>query len=112
MSKMSVRLPLVIALFVVLLLAVIVSNVPIADSNSQGSDSSADEQVASTEMGAASSTVSYAGQQSAAGADHIFTLASQRFEPLLLLLLGSTLLFIGSGIKLLLSRRLRRIPDC
>src|SRR5215216_2613131 len=110
MSKTSVRLPIVFALFMIPFLAIILCNTPVANLNSEGSDGRAVEQASSTELGATSSTVSPSSQQSAKSGDHIFALASYRFEPLLLLLLGSTLLFIGSGIKLLLSRRLRRNP--
>lgn len=110
MSKKSVKLPIVIFLFAILFLAVTISNTSIANSHSERSDSRASKQVSSTEMGGASSPVSYASQQPTTSGDHVFALAAHRFEPLMLLLLGSTFLFIGSGIKLLLSRRLRRNP--
>ena len=110
MSKTSVRLPVVASLFIVLLVVIVISNVPAADSHSNGSDGRAVEQISSAETSAVSSSVGYASQQSTKSGDYIFALASHRFEPLLLLLLGSTLLFIGSGIRLLLSRRLRRNP--
>jgi hypothetical protein len=110
MFMTSIRFPVVVSLFVTLLLAIIISNVPVADSHSNGSASRAGEQVSSAEKSLASSTVGYASQQTSASGDYIFALAAHRFEPLLLLLLGSTLLIIGSAIRLLLSRRLRRNP--
>jgi hypothetical protein len=51
---------------------------------------------------------SHAGQQNPAGSEQIFAPASLAFEPLLLLLLGSILLTIGTGIKLVLTRKLRQ----
>jgi hypothetical protein len=110
MSKTLVRFRALISVFVLLLLAVIISNAPIAGSYSEASDGRTGDQASSIEKGVASSPVSYASQQSANSVDHIFALASHRFEPLMLLLLGSTFLFIGSRIKLLQSRRLRRNP--
>ena len=108
MSKTLIRLPLAISLFLILFLVVIVSKLPVADSHSEGSENATAEIARSTEKGVASPPAGYASPQSANNSDPVFALASHRFEPLLLLLLGSTLLFIGSGIKLLLSRRLRR----
>jgi len=47
------------------------------------------------------------GQQNTVSTEHFFPIPSPVFEPLLLLLLGSILLSIGSGIKLL-TRKLRQ----
>jgi hypothetical protein len=108
MSKTSIRLPIVISLFLILFLAVIVNKLPVADSHSEGSKNTSGEIARAAEKGVANPPAGYASPQPAKGAEPVFVLASHRFEPLLLLLLGSTLLFIGSGIRLLLSRRLRR----
>jgi hypothetical protein len=110
MTNLSIRLPILISLFLLLFLAVVISKAPIVDSHAEGRDGGREELARSTEMGLASPSAGYASPQSGSGAEHVFALAAHRFEPLLLLLLGSILLFIGSGIKLLLSRRLRRNP--
>ena len=110
MTKMSIRLPIVISFFLILFLAVVVSKAPLADSHAEAGEGGREELARSTETGLASQPPSHASPQPASGADHVFALGLHRFEPFLLLLLGSTLLFIGSGIKLLLSRKLRRNP--
>jgi hypothetical protein len=62
------------------------------------------EQASALEIASASTP----GQQSAVGAEHLFPSASPAFEPFLLLLLGSILLSIGTGIKMLLTRKLKQ----
>jgi hypothetical protein len=111
MSRKLVRLPLVLSFFLVLFFAVIASKAPIAVSHSEGSDAPTIEQARSAEVGVAVPSAGYASQQTANNSDHVLALAAHRFEPFMLFLLGSILLFIGSGMKLLLSRRHRRNPE-
>ena len=104
MSGNLIRFGITIVSVLILVSSILVVRAHFGASGTGKSAATAIEQASALEIAAASTS----DQQNAVGTEHFFPPASRAFEPLLLLLLGSILLFIGTAIKMLLTRKLKQ----
>jgi hypothetical protein len=101
MSSNFIRFSIRVAFLLIFVSLILVVRAHFGGPNAADGAATAAEQASVLEIASAA----HPSQQ---GAEHFLPPASLAFEPLLLLLLGSILLSIGTGIKLLLTRKLRQ----
>jgi hypothetical protein len=104
MMSNVIRFAVTIVFVLILVSSILVVRAHFGASGAGAVAATAIEQANALEIASASTP----GQQSAVGAEQFYPPASRAFEPFLLLLMGSILLSIGTGIKMLLTRKLKQ----
>lgn len=104
MSGNLIRFGVTVLSLLILVSSILVVRAQFGDNGTGTRAAAIVEQTPVLEIASASTS----GQQNAVGTEHFYPPTSRAFEPLLLLLLGSILLSIGTGIRMLLTRRLRQ----